>query len=239
VLRRLAAMRIIHLPPKLTGNKASRQHSSMKRDEKSLLRHLLIPVKQMPSLLTLELAKGNSAERLWNALVEEHHYLGHRVQVGRCLKYLIKGDGILLGAISFSSPAWKLSSRDAVLRLLGLTGRDVRDLVVNNSRFCIAPTVQVPHLASRILAQATKQISADWLEYYSIEPVIAETFVEPSRFAGTCYRAANWIEIGSTSGYAKAGSSHHNSQEPKRVFLYGLSRDYRRRLTSEVERRNT
>jgi hypothetical protein len=185
----------------------------------------------MPKTLTLEWAKGNSAENLWNALVEKYHYLGHKIQVGRCLKYLIWGDGELLGAISFSSPAWKLAARDELLRQMGISQRAGHDFVINNSRFLILPQVRVPHLASRVLAFATWQVVTDWSRYYSIEPKFVETFVERRR-KGTCYKAANWRLIGMTNGYAKAGASHHNSQRPKTMFLYGLKRNHRRMLAS-------
>jgi hypothetical protein len=233
VLRRLENLRLLRLPPRLTtpqnGKLAAKD---VKRNE--LLRDIVTPVVAMPQKIELEFAKGNAAEYLWNTLIDKHHYLGHRVQVGRCLKYLIRGDGKLIGAISFSSPAWKIAVRDKILKQIGLSSSSFRDVVINNSRFCILPEVRVPHLASRILAQATRQVAVDWFEFYSIKPLFAETFVEPNRFEGTCYRAANWNEIGTTSGYAKLGSTHHNSREPKVVFLYGLTRAYRRRLAAIV-----
>jgi hypothetical protein len=226
-------LRLLRLPPRLTtpqnGKLAAKD---VKRNE--LLRDIVTPVVAMPQKIELEFAKGNAAEYLWNTLIDKHHYLGHRVQVGRCLKYLIRGDGKLIGAISFSSPAWKIAVRDKILKQIGLSSSSFRDVVINNSRFCILPEVRVPHLASRILAQATRQVAVDWFEFYSIKPLFAETFVEPNRFEGTCYRAANWNEIGTTSGYAKLGSTHHNSREPKVVFLYGLTRAYRRRLAAIV-----
>jgi hypothetical protein len=224
---------MLRLPPRL-ANPTNRKLPVNDPIRKKLLRGIATPVLVMPAAIELELAKGNSAERLWNALVEKHHYLGHRVVVGRCLKYLIRGDGKLIGAISFSSPAWKLAVRDQLMQRLGLTGPGGRDLVINNSRFCILPQVRVPHLASRILACATRRIALDWFQYYSIQPFLAETFVEPKRFQGTCYRAANWNEIGMTNGYAKLGASHHNSQNPKIIFVYGLTRAYRRKLAAVV-----
>ena len=184
----------------------------------------------MPRTLEFVWAKGNANELLWNALVEKYHYLGYGVQVGRCLKYLIEGDGQLIGAISFSSPAWKLAIRNELMCRLQFDRAQTRDIVINNSRFLLLPSVRVPHLASRVLAAALKRAVADWTWYYAIEPVLAETFVEATRFEGTSYRAANWIQLGLTNGYAKVGSSHHNSQEPKALFVYGLNRRLRRDL---------
>lgn len=233
VLRRLEKLRLLRLPSLLTKPQNGKLPAKDPK-RKELLRDIVTPLFAMPQQIELEFAKGNGAEHLWNVLVDEHHYLGHRVQVGRCLKYLIRGDGKLIGAISFSSPAWKIGVRDEILKQMGLSSSAFGDVVVNNSRFCILPKVRVPHLASRILAQAARQVVVDWFEFYSVKPLFAETFVEPNRFEGTCYRAANWNEIGTTRGYAKLGASHHNSQEPKKIFLYGLTRAYRRRLATLI-----
>lgn len=232
VLRLLETMHILTLPPRLVRNVQAQFPKRPTRQP--LLPKPDAPMQTMPTAIELELAKGNTAEKVWNTLINTHHYLGHRVQVGRCLKYLIRGDGQLIGAISFSSPAWKVAIRDKVLSEIGITGRDIRDVVINNSRFCILPHIRVPHLASRVLALSTRQIVSDWTTYYSIKPLIAETFVETARFEGTCYRAANWNHIGITNGFAKLGASHHNSQQAKMIFVYGLTRSYRRRLAVTV-----
>jgi hypothetical protein len=234
-LRRLEQLRLIKLPPKFVNNR----RKDITRGSRGKLK-LLPTIKKvvvMPETITLEWAKGNSTESLWNALVEKYHYLGHKIQVGRCLKYLIRGDGELLGAISFSSPAWKLAPRDELMRQMGISERASHDLVINNSRFLILPQVRVPHLASRVLALATWQVVTDWSRYYSIEPKFVETFVERRR-KGTCYKAANWRLIGMTNGYAKSGASHHNSQRPKTLFLYGLKRNHRRMLASILRQPN-
>jgi hypothetical protein len=237
VLRRLEELRIVRLPPRL-ANPTNRKLPVNDPRRKRILQGISSPMVVMPEGIELELAKGNSSEALWNALVDKYHYLGHRVQVGRCLKYLVRGDGNLIGAISFASPAWRLAVRDRLMEEMGFEDRKARDLVINNSRFCILPQVKVPHLASRVLACATRRAAIDWKDFYSVVPVLAETFVEPSRFEGTCYRAANWFAIGMTNGYGKIGSSHHNSQQPKKIFVYGLTRAYRRRLATIVRALN-
>jgi hypothetical protein len=180
--------------------------------------------------IALEFAKGNAAEKIWNALVSAHHYLGHRIIVGRCLKYLIKYRGVTAGAIAFSSSAWRVETRDKALREMGVTSEEARNCVINNSRFLILGTAQVRNFASQVLSLSTRQVAHDWAEFYSVKPVIVETFVLPSKFNGTCYKAANWVEVGLTKGYAKRGTCHVNSQEPKRVFLYGLNRKIRKKL---------
>ena len=191
---------------------------------------LTTPITEFPRSIQLEFAKGNQAEKIWNELVSEYHYLGNRTTVGRCIKYIVRSKNRLLGAISFSSPAWQLEPRDKALKAIGIS--NPHDHAINNSRFLILPFVQVPNLASYILSVATKNIVHDWSRYYSVKPLIAETFVQPSLFDGTCYKAANWIEVGTTKGYAKRGSSYRNSQEPKKIFLYGLTRQIRGEMQS-------
>jgi len=180
----------------------------------------------------LSLAKGNCLEPVWNQTIDRFHYLGHRGGVGRCLKYLVTSEEELLGAISFSSPAWMIKSRDRVLENLGMTRDQIGDYVINNNRFLILPHVRVRNLASRILAAATSRVVSDWSAYYALTPRVSETFVEPRRFAGTSYRAANWVQVGVSRGYLKRGRKHQNSQEPKLIFLYGLQRRYRRGLAT-------
>ncbi len=178
---------------------------------------------EMPSVLYLELAKGVAAETAWNQLVDRFHYLGHKITVGRSLKYLIIGDDQIIGAIAFSSPVWRLKSRDVLLQCLGMAETEWHNKVINNSRFLLAPNVRVKHLASRVLSISAEKVAGDWEQFYSVRPLLAETFVQPSLFHGTSYLAANWRRIGTTRGFAKTGSVHHNSQEPKHVFVYGLS----------------
>lgn len=228
VLRQLASMNVLELPPPLTKPKISDRKQKSSQDYLLSEYDCTTPINSFPQSIELEFAKGNLSEKVWNALVSQFHYLGHDVLVGRSIKYLIKTDGRLLGAIAFSSPAWRVDPRDKVLNSIGIT--DVREHTINNSRFLILPYVQVPNLASHILALATKQIVTDWNSYYSVKPLVAETFVQPSLYFGTCYKAANWVEVGTTKGYAKKGQIYHNSQEPKRIFLYGLDKQTRRQL---------
>lgn len=191
-------------------------------------------VSQIPEIIEFVLAKSNKEEQIWNYLVAKYHYLGHKVVVGRCLKYLFISNNVILGGIAFSSPAWKLGTRNQILQKIGFTQDDIMNKVVNNSRFLILPTVKAPNLASKILSLSTTRVTSDWTWYYSITPLVAETFVQPSKYLGTSYKAANWLEIGTTKGYAKSGMYYHNSQEPKAIYIYGLDRDIRSKLRKAV-----
>jgi len=227
VLRELEQRGYINLPPSLISRKKGNQ---LNVEQKDLLHvyDLDTPITEFPSNIEFVFVKGNKYEPIWNALIDKYHYLGHSVAVGRSIKYIIKSEDRLIGAIAFSSPAWKLNSRDKILDKLGISS--VRDYTISNTRFLILPNVKVPNLASNLLSLSTKKIVIDWSWYYSVTPLIAETFVQPSLFDGACYKAANWIEIGTTKGYAKRGPSYHNSQEPKIIFLYGLTRQLRRKM---------
>ena len=230
LLLRLDSLQVLRLPPRLSDGGGTRPNPNRGPDHLSRF-DLSTEIREVPAF-GLALAKGNSLEPVWNQTIQRFHYLGHRGGVGRCLKYLVTSEEDLLGAISFSSPAWMINSRDRALESLGMTRDQIADYVINNNRFLILPHVRVRNLASRILAAATSQVVSDWSRYYALTPTVAETFVEPRRFNGTSYRAANWVQVGASRGYLKKGRSHENSQEPKLIFLYGLQRRYRRSLAT-------
>lgn len=235
VLRTLERQKLVKLPKSKSKHKAKQKLISPEVCIPTLQE--LRPITKYPQEIQLELAKGNNAETKWNKLVNQYHYLGHKVVVGRCLKYLVYADNELVGAICFSSASWSLSSR--ALFLDGIVDLNkVHDCVINNSRFLILPNIQIPNLASTVLSIATKRVVEDWREYYSLEPLIVETFVEPSRFYGTCYKAANWLEIGTTKGYAKKGNTYNYKQEPKQIFVYGLNKLIRKKIRVRAQNLN-
>jgi len=168
--------------------------------------------------ISLHLAKGNSIEGRWNEIVREHHYLGHKVTVGKCLKFLVRSGSIEIGAVALSEPAWAVEVRDTAISGLGIA----KSAVANNSRFLILPNVKVKNLASQILALLAREGVAEWKRYYSLELECLETFVDSTRFQGTSYKAANWLCVGQTKGFRKAGAQHFNSQTKKHVFLYPI-----------------
>ena len=171
---------------------------------------------------------------MWNAIVAQHHYLGLATPVGRLIRYLVFGNDDMVGAISFSECAWNVGPRNGVLCEVGLSESDIRGHVVGNNRFLILPNVNVPNLASRILAQSLRRVCLDWMARFHTEPLFVETFVDPNRFLGTCYLAANWIMIGKTKGYAKRGASHTDRRAPKLVFMRGLNASMHRKLELAV-----
>ena len=184
--------------------------------------------------VTLNRVATRVDSKLWNELVARYHYLGYRPLPGAQIRYMVKHGETLLGALGFGAAAWKVAARDS---FIGWTPdqRTARlHLVVNNARFLILPWIHVPNLASRILSLAARQVYRDWPELYGYQPVLLETFVERKRFAGTCYKAANWIHAGRTTGRGKLDTHHRRNIPVKDVYLYPLSRRFRRILTGEV-----
>jgi hypothetical protein len=189
------------------------------------------PLHRMPKLVLARRVNTRREAEVWNETVAEHHYLGLATPVGRTVRYLLYGDEELVGAISFSDCAWKVNVREQALRISGLKDSIDRDCIVANNRFVILPWVAVPNLASRLLALSVRALRVDWEQKYRIVPLLAETFVDPKHFLGTCYRAAGWIHVGDTRGFAKSGSSHEFRSRPKMMFLRGLTAEIHRRLT--------
>lgn len=132
--------------------------------------------------------------------------------------------------MSFSSAAWALMERDKFIGWTEGARRANLQRVVCNSRFLIIPTIEVHNLASHVLSQCANRIAQDWIICYGVEPVILETFVDPQRFSGTCYRAANWIHVGKTSGRR---ANERGNGGPKEIFLYPLRKDWQEILRKE------
>jgi len=165
-------------------------------------------------------------EPLFNSLIEHHHYLGYEQPVGEHLKYLVWAQGRPIACMAWSSAPRHLGSRD---RFIGWSGearrRNIRYLAYN-TRFLILPWVEVPHLASHILGRMARQISQDWERLYGHPIFLLETFIDPERFRGTCYRAANWILLGRTTGRGKDDQTHRPNRSIKEVYALPLHRRF-------------
>lgn len=169
-------------------------------------------------------------ESIFNSLIEHHHYLGYEQPVGEHLKYLVMGQGRPLACVAWSSAPRHLGPRD---RFIGW-GREARKrnihLIAYNTRFLILPWVRVPHLASHILGSIARRVSGDWQKMYGHGIYLLETFVDPSRFRGTCYRAANWSLVGETTGRGKDDQTNRPNRPLKQILVLPLRRDFRRLL---------
>ena len=166
----------------------------------------------------------------WRAHMERFHYLGDAALVGESLRYLAQLDGELVALLSWGSASLHNGPRDGYAGWDEATRKAKLDGVVNNARFLVLPWGRHPHLASRVLAANLRRLSRDWEEVYGHRVVLAETFVDTSRFRGTCYRASNWIHVGETKGWSKSGSAYRFHGQPKAVWLYPLARDFKAQL---------
>jgi len=174
---------------------------------------------------------GSVDLRLFNCLLSRYHYLGHRNTVGENIRYLVRDrTGRPVGCALFGSAAWKCAARDA---WIGWDrGRREANLsfLTNNTRFLVLPWVTVPHLASHLLATLARRVRSDWQAKYGHPLYALETFVDRDRFKGTCYRAANWLRLGSTQGRTRNDRNHCLRATVKDVYLYPLIPDFRREL---------
>ena len=169
-------------------------------------------------------------EGMFNSFIETYHYLGYTQPVGEHLKYLISARGTPVACMAWCSAPRHIGCRDRFIGWRQDARRRNIHLVAYNTRFLILPWVKVRYLASHILAEVAKRISADWEALYRHPIHFLETFVEPERFRGTCYRAANWTYLGKTTGRGKDDQSGRPNRSLKEVLGYPLSRDFRERL---------
>jgi len=167
-------------------------------------------------------APGTEPARRWAAYLQHYHYLGWRV-VGENLGYLAQDrHGRDLACLLFGAPAWRCAARDRFLGWSEAERRAGLSRLANNTRFLILPGVRVPHLASHLLGQAARRLPADWQDKYGHGLDWLETFVEAGRFAGTSYRAANWLAVGQTAGRSRQDARRHLQVPRKTVWLYRL-----------------
>ena len=182
----------------------------------------------------LELVQTRQQQHQWRDWVDRYHYLGCKVPFGAHLRYFVlttRPQPQRVGCLQVSSPAWRMAPRDQWIgwddaqRLRGL------QRIVQNSRFLILPWVKIPYLASSALSVLARGVAQDWEAVYAVMPTLMETLVDPSRFRGTCYRAANWIHLGQTSGRGRMDSGHeHHGAAPKDILVYPLCRKAREKL---------
>jgi hypothetical protein len=177
--------------------------------------------------LEFEQVRRTAQEPLFNSLMEQHHYLGYEQPVGEHLKYLVWAEG---RPIAWSSAPRHLGSRDRYIGWDAAARRSRIRFIAYNTRFLILPWVRVEHLASHILGRMAARISDDWEQMYGHPLYFLETFIDPERFRGTCYRAANWVPMGRTTGRGKQSNSYVPNRSIKEVLGYPLTKRFRELL---------
>ena len=234
VMLRMAEAEIITLPQPRRTRPNSRPNQTMHAihdpgQQLSIPVHLLGPIS-----ITRMTSHDKQASRQWNATIDAYHYLGFTQPVGNQLRYHIHCQYGPLALIGYASAAWKVAPRDSWIgwnhqqRIAGLSH------IINNTRFLILPWIHVPNLASWILAATARLASQHWHQNYGIKPYLLETFVDANRYTGHCYKAANWIHLGTTQGRGRYDRHTKRMAPPKDVWVYPLCRHPKTTLTSLV-----
>lgn len=234
LLKKLQAAGSVQLPP-------LRNKNLTKRKKQVIITANSEPGLELHSSLAdlepihLEPITDRAGRDLFSEYLERYHYLGYKRPFGSHLRYFIRAkDGLILGCLLFAaSAAWALESRDS---WIGWTEADRSQrlyLVVVNTRFLIFPWVHIENLASRVLSLAVKRIRHDWQRRYNYQPVLLETFVDTEKYAGTVYRAANWICLGETTGRGRMDRYNKASLPIKQIYVYPLVKHFRAYLLGE------
>lgn len=223
-LARLQAQGLITLAPSQIPNVRRRPHfpATPATDAQAPLTQ---PVHELGAL-TLQLVSGAARSHLWNEYVSRYHYLGYTPMSGSQLRYNVFAGEQLVALISFGASAWKLKERELFIGWQEPQRLKNLQLIVNNARFLILPWIESKGLASKILAKVARQLPHDWHQRYGYRPVLLETFVESERHRGTCYKAANWINIGRTVGRGKKSAVHQQIIPIKDIWLYPLRNNF-------------
>lgn len=220
----------IRLPPRRRTST-----NGFRNRDAPLVAHATAPicgaVRELRPLAVTVVDPGSADLRLFNCLLARYHYLGHRHTVGENLRYLVRDrGGRPVGCALFGSAAWKCAARDAWIGWDRGTRAANLGWLTNNTRLLVLPWVEVPHLASHLLAGLARRIRADWQAHYGHPVHALETFVDRDRFRGTCYRAANWICVGQTQGRSRQDRDHTLRVPIKDVYLYPLIPEAREAL---------
>ena len=229
LLRQLERRNLIELPAPLHA--ARRPGYKNRIQAPNLLTEpITLSLARMETGLRIVPVAAAAQRHLLRDLLGAYHYLGYRQPTGPTLGYLVYWQDRPLACVRFGPAAWKVAARDHFIgwtpeqRRRGLKG------LVNNDRFLILPWVKTPHLASHILGRIGRRLASDWKRVYQETILLAETFVDTERFAGTCYRAANWRCLGASQGRGRNDRTHQRGEPIKSVWVYPLQRDFSRSL---------
>jgi len=188
-------------------------------------------VDQYPGLSLYRVENGD--QYLWEYLLYHYHYLGLPRLVGEYARHWALIDGQVVACLAWTSAAFKVRDRDRLIGWDAVTRVKRLHFIANNARFLIMPWIGIKSLASKVLALSLKRLNEDWLAAYGHPLYLAETFVDSSRFSGTCYKAANWQPVGHTKGSAKKGNIYQYHGCTKAIFIYPLHRHFQRMLADE------
>lgn len=221
----------IRLPPRFQS-----AYNERKKTKKIRLREYTLEGSIKNYLpIDLKLLNKPGEYKFWNEIINSYHYQGHQLIVGKYLKYIAYIKGKPVACLGWGSAAWSLKPRDEWIGW----NKEIKDNnlcgIVNNIRFLILPWIKIKYLASYLLGLSVRMVSQDWQKRYGHPIYLLETFVEKARFSGTCYKAANWVYLGETKGSAKRGSNHRYHGNIKKIFVYPLVKDFRKKLKNNEQ----
>lgn len=180
--------------------------------------------------IELRSVRKSQYEGLYNSLIQEHHYLGYTQPVGEKLKYIAFSHDRPIACMGWTSAVWHIGCRDRFIGWPPEIRKKNLHLIAYNNRFLIVPWVKVSYLASHLLKLSARIVALDWLRFYKHPIYFLETFVDTERFNGTCYKAANWIYLGKTTGRGKNDQTYRQNRSLKAVFGYPTNKNFRRIL---------
>jgi hypothetical protein len=220
----------IELPPRCCAppNNAVRHRSP--ESELGLWEELRVGPLAELGPLEIRPVRRTAQEPLFGQLMQAHHYLAYTRPVGEHLKYLVWAGGSPIACLAFGSAPRHLAARDEFVGWPPQVRQARLHLIAYNTRFLILPWARVPGLASHLLGRVTRRLGADWQGRYQHPVYLVETFIDPARFTGVCYQAANWIRLGLTTGRGHNARTSRCDQPRKELWVYPLVRDFRRRL---------
>lgn len=184
--------------------------------------------------LRIELVARGRPLALWNEFIGRYHYLGYGSMPGAQLRYFIMAGDRVLGAMGFGGAAWKVAPRDGFIGWTAEQRQSRLHLIVNQTRFLILPWVRCQNLATKSLALVARRLPDDWVVRYGYRPVLMETFVDVTKFRGTCYKAGNWTQVGLTQGRSRMDRHHAKDKPVKSIWVLPLQRNFRAALTFPV-----
>jgi hypothetical protein len=223
VLVKMEAEALVSLPPPQRSRTPIKPIEHTERTETG--EEIMQSAGKLPQL-HIEIAKRTDEQSLWNEYIDRYHYLGYTPLTGAQMKYFVYAGDDPVALLGFSSAAWRVAPRDWYIGWGEEKRKENLHLILNNARFLILPWVYSKNLASMVLSMVCKRIPSDWQQRYNYRPVLLETFVEKNRFSGTCYKAANWINVGTTQGRGR-GDRFNKARLPKKdIFVFPMDKDY-------------
>lgn len=231
VLRRLADKGLIQLPPPRLAIRRPGYRNATRLPAGWDVVPLAGPLDQFRPQIQLRLVQDATHARLYAGLIGAYHYLGYQQATGAQLKYLVWWADRPIACLSFGPAAWKVAARDHYLGWSAQARQERLAWIANNDRFLIVPQVEVPHLASYVLATTLRQLRADWQRVYGQDLALVETFIDAERFSGRAYAAANWVCVGQTRGRGRNDRAWTQVRPVKAVWIYPLRADFRVVLT--------